>query len=571
MHRSLLVALAIPFVLSGCEHATPSEPLPDPVLNFNITASTTTLPGKIVVNHDEWTLRDLGFQETPYDAPAFARNVASWFTSGDLGNFLVYSNDLGLTGSELADAMTAAGHTWTLSAQVEVTLTDLLQYNAVFVAGPFPSTTAPDNALLIDYVEAGGNVYLAGGTGNFGDNGPNEAAAWNTFLNHFNLAFGAPYNMVCYAGLGCPLAATSTHPLFDGVDELYYDNGNSVNEVDPADPKTDILQFAGPHGLFGVFEWVPTLPQSCQDILDADPSADDGEYTIYLNQQVFSVYCHDMAGTPQEYLTLVKTGSPYNFSQYTAGGSQGSNVITQYDRVRFDPPTLLVNIGDQWFSSSTGSLMHGQVQVTSMPYGVAMACVAAYNPAGVANIDLTGTPFKVVDGFYVGGYLPAGVPTFSSNDQIVDLTGGGYCGWITPNPYIYDPYNNSGGFQLDLGYIGPVLQEVEIDIKPGSDPNSINLGSNGVVTVAILSTAMFDATTVDPTTVALADAAVKVKGKGTPMAAVEDVDGDGIDDLVVHVETQGLSLTDGAAQAILTGETYGGMVIAGVDAVRIVP
>jgi hypothetical protein len=42
---------------------------------------------------------------------------------------------------------------------------------------------------------------------------------------------------------------------------------------------------------------------------------------------------------------------------------------------------------------------------------------------------------------------------------------------------------------------------VSIDIRPGSHPNSIQLGSNGVVAVEILSSGSFDATTVDPATV----------------------------------------------------------------------
>jgi len=44
--------------------------------------------------------------------------------------------------------------------------------------------------------------------------------------------------------------------------------------------------------------------------------------------------------------------------------------------------------------------------------------------------------------------------------------------------------------------------EVEIDIKPGSDPNSINTNSMGLVAVAILSSVSFDATQVDVTTLA---------------------------------------------------------------------
>ena len=41
--------------------------------------------------------------------------------------------------------------------------------------------------------------------------------------------------------------------------------------------------------------------------------------------------------------------------------------------------------------------------------------------------------------------------------------------------------------------------------------------------VAIFSTASFDAGTIDPTTITLASAPVRLKGKGTPMAAIEDV------------------------------------------------
>jgi len=111
-----------------------------------------------------------------------------------------------------------------------------------------------------------------------------------------------------------------------------------------------------------------------------------------------------------------------------------------------------------------------------------------------------------------------------------------------------------------------------IDIKPGSDPNSINLKSKGKVPVAILSSEVFDATTVDPSTVKLADAQVAVKGKkGKLMASVEDVNGDGLDDLVLHFNTQELNLTKDSTEAVLIGETFDGMSIIGSDSVNIVP
>lgn len=111
---------------------------------------------------------------------------------------------------------------------------------------------------------------------------------------------------------------------------------------------------------------------------------------------------------------------------------------------------------------------------------------------------------------------------------------------------------------------------VDIDIKPGSYPNSINLGSSGNIPVAIFSRADFDATTVDPTTITLADAMVCVKGKGTPMYSLNDENGDGITDMIVHMETSGLKKTDGDTTAQLKGYTNNGTPISGEDSVRVI-
>ena len=128
------------------------------------------------------------------------------------------------------------------------------------------------------------------------------------------------------------------------------------------------------------------------------------------------------------------------------------------------------------------------------------------------------------------------------------------------------------GFTVDYRNLpsGICTVDVGIDIKPFSDPNSINLGNNGTIPVAIFSTAGFDATRVDPATVTLADAAVKVRGKGKTMANAEDVNSDGLLDLVVHVETAGLALTAGETTATLEGVTIDGFPIVGTDSVRVI-
>jgi len=124
----------------------------------------------------------------------------------------------------------------------------------------------------------------------------------------------------------------------------------------------------------------------------------------------------------------------------------------------------------------------------------------------------------------------------------------------------------------DAGKCKEVI-EVEIDIKPGSYPNAINLGSQGVIPVAILSSADFDATSVDPETVELAGSGVAVRGKGNKlMAHKEYVNGDALIDLVVQVETENFnpnSFQDG--DAVLTGFTFDCVLIMGSDEIIIVP
>ena len=191
---------------------------------------------------------------------------------------------------------------------------------------------------------------------------------------------------------------------------------------------------------------------SCAGIHALAPFAPDGDYVLVTDHTILTVYCHDMAGTPREYISLVNTGADQNFSQYTAGlASRGTNVRTTYTKLRIDPATLLVDIGDTTFATSTGSLVHSNsgTTVTSMPYGEAMSCT--YRPDGIGNIDLRGTAFAVTDPFIVRGFpSPVGSATFSDHNQVVALQAGAYCGWISPAPE-GPPYNTTpGDFRLDL-------------------------------------------------------------------------------------------------------------------------
>jgi len=171
---------------------------------------------------------------------------------------------------------------------------------------------------------------------------------------------------------------------------------------------------------------------------------------------------------------------------------------------------------------------------------------------------------------------PAAVITFADGGTTSAPLGGGFFGVTAGQRAIHSIHvgladgsaTNRLYVEIDNLTIGnsPVIGVI-IDIKPGAFPNRINLASHGRVPVAILSTAGFDARTVDPATITLAGAPVARTPHGALMAAFEDVNGDGLPDLVLHFETRALALSQDNTEAALDGTTLDGRQIHGVDSV----
>ncbi|MBC1198209.1 hypothetical protein H0901_24010, partial [Microcystis aeruginosa BLCCF158] len=211
-------------------------------------ATETVRKGKIVVNCDEWTLCNAGFQNSP-DAATFVLNIAKYFVGEGKGKFHALSTHNALVESSLEQTLTKAGHTWTKGTKITVDLPTLSKYDAIFLAGD-----AVDNQVLIQYVKNGGKVYLAAGTG-WGGAQP-EADRWNTFLGEFGLKFAGQYD-----GTAGNLSPNQSHPLFAGVKSLYFHLGNPIIDLKPESPLNEIIQTHEGRGLIATAEFDPTAPR----------------------------------------------------------------------------------------------------------------------------------------------------------------------------------------------------------------------------------------------------------------------------------------------------------------------
>lgn len=182
-------------------------------------------------------------------------------------------------------------------------------------------------------------------------------------------------------------------------------------------------------------------------------------------------------------------------------------------------------------------------------------------------------PFTTTDAFHV--YKLTGTAGSTTYQLFVDgvlVASNAVSGGDPASRFAFGDGTTSGGDgQAEIDYVRYCLSEpitvVQIDIKPGSFPNSINPRSKGVIPVAILSTNTFNAATVNPTSVHFGAAGTEA----TPVHyAQEDVNLDGNMDLIFHFRTQETGIQCGAINASLTGNTLSGQMIKGVDSVNTV-
>ncbi len=151
----------------------------------------------------------------------------------------------------------------------------------------------------------------------------------------------------------------------------------------------------------------------------------------------------------------------------------------------------------------------------------------------------------------------------------VYVSGGGDVDWGTPVNPKAGPIGSWDAFVAKI----ETAIELDIDIKPGSDPNSINLCSGGAVPIAILGSDTFDVYDIDTETLRFSEASVKVVGMKDPhsLCSYEDVNDDLFYDLVCRFLTADIAGIDGqSSSATVNGELLDGTSIEGTDSVNIV-
>jgi len=125
------------------------------------------------------------------------------------------------------------------------------------------------------------------------------------------------------------------------------------------------------------------------------------------------------------------------------------------------------------------------------------------------------------------------------------------------------------GFFTLIDDVAVVPVSVAIDIGGTRFRNTLRPAPGGTLPVAILSTAAFDARTVDPATVVLTGPRGEQRGKGTTMASFEDVNGDTYPDLLIYVRRDAEDPTDSAGVTALEAKTWSGVLVSGKHALRL--
>ncbi|XP_041370257.1 uncharacterized protein LOC121384093 isoform X2 [Gigantopelta aegis] len=229
-----------------------------------------------------------------------------------------------------------------------------------------------------------------------------------------------------------------------------------------------------------VFEEVE--PETCEEVKTLTGATTDGEYWLYppgLARQRVRIFCHDMAGQPKEFLTLLhpNTGDHPNIGNKNCHGIAESPIphrsgSSNFTKIRVYIQTMVVDRRDYTFAMTTGR---------PVPYGEANDCFSIHYSGHMAEcgirgnfrIDTSGTGLVVDQSLRWNpvGWRPYATWHRSDDGAVIDLTCGGWCGGCVPDGDIRltvqtDTVSMKPGTCRDVKLNEPAAGDGEYDVYP---------------------------------------------------------------------------------------------------------
>lgn len=135
----------------------------------------------------------------------------------------------------------------------------------------------------------------------------------------------------------------------------------------------------------------------------------------------------------------------------------------------------------------------------------------------------------------------------------------------------YAPNRPVGVISMATATFNPVLRAT-IDVEPYDDTNTVKNDGKGRIAVAILSDRDLDATTLDPVQITLDGMAVRSTGKKTRRWSTsnQDINNDGLMDLMVEFDDVAGTYQPGEVQANLSAVSSEGIPVVGTDTINVI-
>ena len=183
----------------------------------------------------------------------------------------------------------------------------------------------------------------------------------------------------------------------------------------------------------------------------------------------------------------------------------------QESTIDFEHPGDFLVLPGETVHLVTGARITGNLNVFGVVniHGGAVDGFVRVNESAEATVF--GKVLTVPSGLFAGTYAEAGTydVCLTPDDGVLQ----GLYEDETPVVLRIECYANKTVTLEVSGLVVSGVEEIQISIRPGSEENYIHLGSNGVIPVAIFSTAGFDATALNPANIFFAGSGVRVRGE----------------------------------------------------------